>query len=116
MASIEFFDDITVNNGFTAIAESCRIQIGNRVLVGFNVTILDSDFHGLVAADRNNPAAIKRGDVIIGDDVFIGSGVTVLKGVSIGRGSVIAAGSVVAKDIDAGVIAAGNPARVVRTL
>ena len=43
-------------------------------------------------------------------------GVYVLKGVTIGQGSVIGAGSVVSSDIPAGVIAAGNPARVIRNV
>jgi maltose O-acetyltransferase len=54
--------------------------------------------------------------VTIGDDVWLGGNVVVCPGVTIGNGSVIGAGSVVTKDIPAGVLAAGNPARVIRTL
>jgi maltose O-acetyltransferase len=115
-AIIQFADDITVNNGFTAIAEACLIKIGNRVLIGPHVMIVDSDFHGLDIAERNNPDAVKRGDVVIEDDAFIGYGVTILKGVRIGKGSVVAAGSLVNKDIEAGVIAGGNPAKTLRSL
>jgi len=52
----------------------------------------------------------------IGNDVWIASNVTVCGGVSIGSGSVIGAGSVVTKDIPEGVLAAGNPCRVIRKL
>ena len=52
--------------------------------------------------------------VIIGDNVWIGGGVIIMPGVTIGDNSVIGAGSVVTKDIPAGVIACGNPCRVVR--
>ena len=52
----------------------------------------------------------------IGDDVWIGADVKVLAGVSIGRGSVIGAGSLVTRSIPEGVIAFGNPCRVIREL
>ncbi len=48
--------------------------------------------------------------------MFIGMSVLILKGVTVGRGSVIGAGSVVSGDVPAGVIAAGNPARVIRNV
>jgi acetyltransferase-like isoleucine patch superfamily enzyme len=54
--------------------------------------------------------------VVIGDDVFIGTRVTVLPGSTIGSGSVIGAGSVVSGNIPSGVVAAGNPCRVIRSL
>jgi maltose O-acetyltransferase len=52
----------------------------------------------------------------VDDDVFIGSSVLILKGVKIGRGSVVASGSVVTRDIPPGVVAGGNPARVIKEL
>ena len=54
--------------------------------------------------------------VVIEDGAFIGARCIILKGVRIGRGSVIGAGSVVSRDVPAGVIAAGNPAKVVKEL
>ncbi|MEE8245613.1 MAG: DapH/DapD/GlmU-related protein, partial [Pseudomonadales bacterium] len=54
--------------------------------------------------------------ISIRDNVWIGDGVTVCKGVTIGTNSVIGTGSVVTKDIPANVIAAGNPATVVKPL
>lgn len=54
--------------------------------------------------------------ITIEDDVWIGANATVCGGVTIGKGSIIGAGSVVVKDIPAGVIAAGNPCRVLRPI
>jgi maltose O-acetyltransferase len=54
--------------------------------------------------------------VTIGDNVWLGGGAIVLPGVTIGENSVIGAGAVVTKDVPAGVVAVGNPARPVRTL
>lgn len=54
--------------------------------------------------------------VTIGDNVWLGGSVTILPGVSIGSDSVIGAGSVVTRDIPSGVVAAGNPCRVIRPL
>jgi maltose O-acetyltransferase len=54
--------------------------------------------------------------VTIGSDVWVGGGAIVCPGASIGSRSVIGAGSVVVKDVPDGVVAAGNPCRVIRTL
>jgi maltose O-acetyltransferase len=54
--------------------------------------------------------------VTIGDNVWIGGGAIVCPGVTIGPDTVVGAGSVVTKDLPAGVLAVGNPARVVRRL
>ncbi len=54
--------------------------------------------------------------IIVGDDVWFGGGVRVMPGVTIGSGVVIGSGSVVTKDIPDGVIAVGNPCRVLRPI
>jgi maltose O-acetyltransferase len=54
--------------------------------------------------------------ITIGENVWIGAGAIILGGVTIGDGSTIGAGSVVTRDIPAGVVAAGNPCRVIRTI
>lgn len=115
-ASITIDDGTRINNNFCAIVEHTSITIGKRALIGFNVEILDSDFHGIEIAERriSRPTAAKP--VIIEDDVFIGNNVRILKGVVIGRGSVVANGSVVAKDIPPDVIVGGNPARVLKSI
>ena len=93
------------------------ITIGDNVIIGANSTVIDTDFHPLDYPTRKiSPQAGISRPIVIEDEVFIGMNCLVLKGVRIGRGSVIGAGSVVTKDIPAGVIAAGNPARVLQEL
>jgi maltose O-acetyltransferase len=110
-----------LSNNVQVISES-RISIGSRCLIGDGVLIIDSDFHDLSAAARNASAPLTSSSitltapVIIEDNVFIGSRVIILKGVTIGKDSVIGAGSVVVRSIPPGVIAAGNPAKVIRPL
>ena len=101
----------------TTIVAAETITIGDRVLVGSNSTIVDTDFHPLTRAEREyDILAGAHTPVVIEDDVFIGLNCLILKGVRIGHDSVIAAGSVVTSDVPPGVIAAGNPARVVKEL
>ena len=101
-----------------------RISIGQRVIVSYNVTIADSDFHPRDPAlrrqdaianspfgDKSQRPAIASRPVVIEDDAWIGIGAIVLKGVRIGRGARVGAGSVVTADVPAGVSVAGNPAR-----
>jgi acetyltransferase-like isoleucine patch superfamily enzyme len=109
-------ENTQVNNNFVAIAEHTSISIGKRCLIGTNVEILDSDFHGIRVADRNTSNRKKARPVVIGDDVFIGSNVKIMKGVVIGNGSVIANGSVVVSAVPSGVIAGGNPAKALRAI
>lgn len=102
--------------GGTLCAEEA-ITIGDHVLVGANVVIVDTDFHPLASEERRaHPNAGATAPVTIEDGVFVGMQTLVLKGVTIGAHSVIGAGSVVTGDIPPGVIAAGNPARVIRPL
>ena len=101
----------------TTIVAAERIEIGNRVQVGANSTIVDTDFHPLTPEGRQDDMANGRHRrVIIHDDVFIGMNSLILKGVEIGKGSVIGAGSVVVRSVPPRTIVAGNPARIIREL
>lgn len=105
-----------INNGFCCVADHASITIGRNCLIGTNVEIIDSDFHGIRVSERGISKAEWAASVTVEDDVFIGSNVRILKGVRIGAGSVIANSSVVVGDIPPMVIAAGMPARVVNKL
>jgi acetyltransferase-like isoleucine patch superfamily enzyme len=99
------------------ICAAQSISIGDDVWVGANCTITDTDFHPLdLAARLARPLDGATAPIIIEDGVFIGIQSLILKGVTIGARSVIGAGSVVTRDIPSGVIAAGNPAHVIRPL
>jgi acetyltransferase-like isoleucine patch superfamily enzyme len=112
---IEIGDGVQINNNAFLKSEGPGIRIGARALLGSEVTIYDSDFHDL-RPNRRRDGQPRVGAVELGEDVFVGDGVKILKGVSIGAHSVIGAGSVVTRSIPVGVIAAGNPARVIRPL
>lgn len=64
------------------------------------------------AVRRNHPDFDVFGKVVIGDWVYIGSNALIMPGVTIGDGALVAAGSVVTKSVPAGMVVAGNPARV----
>ena len=113
----------------THIWSQSSVSIGNHVLISHGVDIQDTDSHPLDWSDRREDAAgilhlnqyvtptktVSR-PIVIEDDVWICLKATVLKGVTIGRGSIVAAGSVVTKNVPAGVIVGGNPAKVIAKL
>jgi acetyltransferase-like isoleucine patch superfamily enzyme len=104
-----------------------RIAVGQRVVISYQVTIADSDFHPIDPEERKRDAIASSplGDhsqrphylslpVVIEDDVWIGIGAMILKGVRIGRGAKIDAGAVVTSDVPPGARVVGNPARLAR--
>lgn len=112
--SIIIGDDFGMTGGSLVVDEA--LSIGHRVWIGANSIICDTDFHPLDPVLRQqNPLHANTAPIRIEDDVFIGMNVLILKGVNIGARSVIGAGSVVTRDIPADVIAAGNPAQVIRS-
>ena len=112
---IEIGDGVQINNDAFIKSEGPGITIGRGALIGSEVTVYDSDFHDL-RPGHHRSGQPRMAAVDIGEDVFIGDRVLVLKGVSIGRHSVIGAGSVVTGSVPELVVAAGNPARVIRRL
>ncbi|HEX2311802.1 MAG TPA: sugar O-acetyltransferase, partial [Vicinamibacterales bacterium] len=90
------------------------VSIGSRVLFAPAVQIYAAT-HPLSAEARAGGLELGK-PVSIGDDVWVGGGAIVCPGVRIGERSVVAAGSVVTRDIPAGVLAAGNPCRVIREI
>mgnify|MGYP000083939152 CR=1 FL=1 len=96
---------ITIGDGFKAsgccLVAKQEITIGNNVLLGVGVTILDNDMHSLNHLTRGGIFESRGAPVTIEDNVWIGAGVTVLKGVRIGRNSVIGVGVTLRSDVPA---------------
>lgn len=103
---------IADETGMSSTTINCwdTISIGQRVRIGANCVIMDSDFH----IDDSRVGSPKP--IFIDDDVWLGANVVVMKGVHIGHNSVIGMNSVVTKDIPADCVAAGNPCKVIRFL
>lgn len=106
-------DRTFVNFGLVAL-DVAEIRIGADVQIGPNVQLL-TPLHPLDAAQRRQKWE-GGAPITIGDNVWLGGGVIVCPGVTIGADTVVGAGSVVAKDLPAGVLAVGNPAKVIRQL
>ena len=103
---------LTVINYNCVILDTSPVHIGENAFIAPGVCIACSG-HSKDAAQRAAGIGTSA-PVTIGRDVWIGANSTVCGGVSIGDGTIIGAGSVVTKDIPSGVIAAGNPCRVLR--
>ena len=111
--NIRIGDRTFVNSNLTAL-DVVAITIGADCQIGPNVQLL-TPWHPIDPEPRR--AKLEAASpIVIGDNVWLGGGVIVCPGVTIGDNSVIGAGSVVTRDIPAGVVAVGNPARVVRHL
>ena len=96
------------------LVDDTDIYIGDSVMIGPNVTIATAG-HPVDPELRRKVAQFNI-PVRIGNNVWIGAGAVILPGVTIGDDSVIGAGSIVTKDIPAGVVAVGNPCRVLRPI
>lgn len=111
-----------------------NIFVGDNFYSNYNLTILDcakvtigdncyiADNVGIYAVGHPTDRLLRRADieygapVVIGDDVWIGGHAVINPGVTIGDNVVIGSGSVVTRDIESGVVAAGNPCRVIRRI
>lgn len=101
---------INQNCTFYSLAD---IALGDDVMIGPNVSLITTE-HPVAPSQRRayllgKPITIERG-------VWIAAGVTVIGGVTIGENSVVAAGSVVTHDVPANALAAGNPAKIIRSI
>jgi len=101
------------------------IAVGSRIIIGDNVRIAGKGFLAGYPGHPIDPESRARGlpetddqvgDIILEQDVWLGTGVSVMKNVRIGKGTIVAAGSVVTHNLPANVLAAGVPAKIVKSL
>lgn len=102
-----------INYNLVAL-DVAAVTIGADCQIGPNVQLL-TPTHPLEPGPRRDKLEAAE-PIILGDNVWLGGGVIVCPGVTIGEDSVIGAGAVVTKDVPAGVLAVGIPARVLRRL
>ena len=108
-----FGKNVYANFNLTCVDDT-HIYVGEYTMLGPNV-VLASAAHPILPELREKIYQYNM-PIHIGKNCWLGAGVIVLPGITIGDGSVIGAGSVVTKDIPAGVIAVGNPCRVLREI
>jgi len=120
-------DDVYIGDGCIVSAMD-DIEIGSGTLLAHGAQVFDNDTHPVDAEQRvadfraklghplPGPVVIGHAPVRIGRRCWLGLNSIVMKGVTIGDGTIVASGGVVVDDLPAGVVAAGNPARVVKVL
>lgn len=111
--------NIETGGGFFAnhnciILDAAKVVFGENVFIGPNCCFTTAS-HPL-DAERRNAGLEFAHPITVGNNVWFGMGVSVMPGVTIGDGAVIGAGSVVTKDVPPGVVAVGNPCRVLREI
>lgn len=114
----------TSDAGYIRIGDYCLICPGVRISSAIGVTVGDNCMfaHGAYITDcdwhdiYNRVSFGKAVSVTIGENVWVGDRAIICKGVSIGNNSIIGAGAVVSKSVPANVVAAGNPAKIVKEL
>lgn len=105
---------LTIINYNCVILDTSPVYIGENVFIGPGVCLACAG-HAMIAKQRAEGIGTSK-PITIEDDVWIGTNSTVCGGVTIGKGSVIGAGSVVNKNIPSGVVAVGNPCKVLRDI
>lgn len=111
--NVHLGDDVFCNHD-CVLLDVAPITVGDHAMLGPGCLLL-TPTHPLDAGQRRSGWEAAA-PIDLGADVWLGGGVTVCPGVTVGAGTVVGAGAVVTRDLPAGVVAVGNPARVVRRL
>ena len=111
--NISVGENFYTNHNVT-ILDAAKVTFGDNVFIAPNC-VFSTAGHAIDSEQRNRGLEIAL-PITVGDSVWIGANVSVLPGVTIGSNTIIGASSVVNKDIPDGVIACGNPCRVIRKI
>ena len=109
--NIRIGNDVFVDAG-CCCQDQGGIFVGDGVLIGHQVVLATLN-HDLAPAKRKN---MFHAPIVIGNNVWIGAHATILAGVTLGENSVVAAGAVVTKDVPAGAVVAGVPAKIIKNI
>mgnify|MGYP005830239449 CR=1 FL=1 len=110
---VHFGKNVYANFNLTLVDDT-HIYVGDYTMIGPNVTLATAG-HPILPALREEVYQFNP-PVRIGRNCWLGAGVIVLPGITIGDNTVVGAGSVVTRDLPSGVVAAGNPCRVLREI
>lgn len=111
--NIEMGENFYSNHNLVLL-DANKIKFGSNVFIGPNCGFYTAG-HPLEVEPRNKGLEYAKA-IEVGDNVWIGGNVVVLPGVRIGSNTVIGAGSIVTKDIPSGVLAFGNPCKVIKNI
>src|SRR3989304_3427089 len=101
---------LLVNKGGVEISSKKWVVIGRYCLIGWNVTITDTDYHGIgYNPPKDIPTTLEEG-------VWVGCNSIILKGITGGRGAGVSPGRVVNKNVPPYTIVGGNPAKVIKEI
>jgi len=103
----------------TSVVSQSSIVIGEKVTIGVNVNIYDTDFHPVdsILRENQNESGLKNvntSPIVLERNVWIGANSTILKGVVIGENAIVGVNSLVNKSIESNVLAAGVPTKIIR--
>lgn len=110
--NITIENDVRINANCVLQAHA-PIHIGRHTMIGANCSIVTAN-HDISKREQDAFEALNAAPVTIGNNCWLGVGVIVLPGVSIGDEVVVGAGSIVTRDLPAGTVCFGSPAKVKR--
>ena len=123
--TVRVFPPFNINYGrSTRFGRDCFVNFGCTFLAIGGITVEDGAFigpHCVLATEYHPEDPARRHSlltrpIVIGRNAWLGADVKVLAGVTIGENAIVAAGSVVTRDVPAGMVVAGSPARVIRPI